>query len=164
MRILVTYFSQSGNTRKVAEAIHEELGSDAELKELSEVENLDGYDLTFLGFPIMAFGPAQPAKEFMEKHADGKKVALFVTHAAPEDEAQLEDWLVNCRKAATCAESVGFFHCQGELAEAVAEALLKSDNEMLQAFGRRRPDTLGQPDAERLARARAFARETMEKA
>ena len=62
----------------------------------------------------------------------------------------------------TCAESVAFFHCRGELAAPVAEALLKSDNEMLKAFGERRPETVGQPDESRLAKARAFARETVE--
>jgi flavodoxin len=33
MRILVTCFSQTGNTRRVAEAVRDESGSDAELKE-----------------------------------------------------------------------------------------------------------------------------------
>lgn len=120
------------------------------------MEGLDGYDLTFIGFPIMAFGPAQPARDCMVKYAAGKEVALFVTHAAPEGEAALEEWLTSCPDTATCAESVAFFHCQGEPAEPVAEALLKSDNVMLRAFGERRPGTVGQPDESRLAGFRAL--------
>ncbi len=162
MRVLITFFSQTGKTRMVAEAIREELGEIAELKELSDTEGLEGYDLAFIGFPIMAFGPAQPAREFLERHAAGRKVALFVTHAAPDDEPALQDWLENCRAAASGAQLAGFFHCQGELSQAVADALLASDNPDLRGFGERRSETLGQPDEDALRRARSFAREVIE--
>ncbi len=163
MKTLVAYFSQTGKTKKVAEAIYESIEGDKELKELGEVESLDGYDLSFIGFPIIAFGPAKEGKEFLEEKAAGRKVALFITHAAPEDQEGIEAWLDKCRDAASSAELVGFFHCQGELSEAIANALLKSDNPMMRSFGERRPETLGQPDESRLQRARDFAREVMAK-
>ncbi len=163
MKTLVTYFSQTGKTKKVAEAIYESVEGEKELKELSEVESLDGYDLSFIGFPIIAFGPAKEGKEFLEQKAAGKKVALFITHAAPEDQEGIEAWLDRCREAAASAELVGFFDCQGELSEAIANALLKSDNPMMKSFGERRSETLGQPDETRLQRARDFAREVMAK-
>jgi hypothetical protein len=40
---------------------------------------------------------------------------------------------------------------------------MKSDNPMLQEFGRHRPDTLGQPDEASLARAGEFARQMLKK-
>lgn len=164
MKSLVAYFSQTGNTRKVAEAIFGELPEPKEIRELGEVESLEGCDLCFIGFPVIAFGPAQQGREFLENKADGRDVALFITHAAPEREAEEEGWLENCRQAAAGAELIGFFHCQGELAAPVMEALLKSDNEVLRAFGERGPETKGQPDETRLERARAFAREVLSRA
>ncbi len=163
MRSLVAYFSQTGNTKKVAEAIFGELPEPKEIKELSEVDSLEGYDLCFIGFPVIAFGPAQPGVEFLEDYAEGKDVALFVTHAAPEQEAEDEGWLENCRQAAAGAELIGFFHCQGELAAPVMEALKKSDDEVLREFGERGPETKGQPDEGRLDKAREFARAMLDR-
>jgi flavodoxin len=163
MKTLVAYFSQTGKTKMVAEAIFESIEGEKELKELSEVESLEGYNLSFIGFPIIAFGPAKDGKEFLEQHAAGKKVALFITHAAPEDQDDVGEWLDRCRKAAASSDLVGFFDCQGELSEAIAEALMKSDDPMMQSFGEHRPETIGQPDEARLQRARDFAREVINK-
>lgn len=163
MKTLVAYFSQTGKTRMVAEAIYESIEGEKELKELGEVESLEDYDLSFIGFPIIAFGPAKEGREFLERKAAGKKVALFVTHAAPEGQEGIDAWLDKCRAAAASADLVGFFDCQGELSEAIAAALLKSDDPMLRSFGERRPETIGQPDETRLQRARVFAREVMDR-
>lgn len=164
MKTLVAYFSQTGKTKMVAEAIYGVIGGEKEIKPLDEVESLNPYDLSFIGFPIIAFGPAPQAKDFLEKHAAGKKVALFVTHAAPEGEAGLDEWLAKCREAASGADLLGMFDCMGELSEQIAEHLLKSDDPMFRSFGERRPETLGQPDERRLQRARDFARSIMSEA
>ncbi len=158
MKTLVAYVSQTGNTKKVADAIYQSIPDDKELKELAEVESLDGYDFAFIGFPIIAFGPNPGAKEFLEKNAAGKKLALFITHAAPEDSEDIGPWLDKCREAAGDADVVDFFDCQGELAQAIAEILLQSDNQMMQEFGRQGPSTKGQPDESSLERARAWAK------
>jgi len=163
MSVLVTYFSQTGNTKKVAEAIYGEIAEAKEIKELAAVENLEAHDLSFIGFPIMAFGAAKPAKEFLAAHAAGKKVALFITHASPEDSAPLEEWLAACKEAAADADLVGLFNCQGELAESIADLLANSDDPQIRAFSEGRSETVGQPDETRLEKARVFAREIMEK-
>ena len=163
MRVLVAYMSQSGNTKKVAEAIFQEIEAEKELKELGEIEALEGYDLYFVGFPIQGYGPASPAKVLLEQHAAGKDVALFVTHAAPEDGDLLPQWLAACRDAAVGASIVGMFNCQGELAQAVADFMKSSGDAQLAAWADERPDTIGQPDAARLERAKVFAREVIGK-
>ena len=159
MKTLVVYFSQTGQTKKVADAIYESIGGEKELKEMGEVDSLEGYDLSFIGFPIVAFGPAKQGKEFLEQHAAGKKVALFITHAAPEDQEGVDEWLGKCKEAAASADLVGFFDCMGELSEQIAKFLVKSDDPQLQSFGARRSETIGQPDESRLQRARDFAQE-----
>jgi flavodoxin len=163
MKTLVAYFSQTGNTRRVAEAIYEIVTGEKEIKTLDQLQTLEGYDLTFIGFPIIGFGPAPQAKEFLGKYANGVKVALFITHAAPEDEEGLGTWLDKCREAAASANLVGTFDCMGELSEQIADYLIKSNDPVLKAFGERRGETLGQPDATRLHRAREFARGVIEK-
>ncbi len=164
MRTLVAYVSQTGNTKKVADAIYSELTGEKTLCELSELDDLEGYELCFIGFPIIAFGPNPDAKAFLEAHCSDKRIALFITHAAPEDQDDVPEWLNKCRAAVEGAELVGMFDCQGELSETIAGFLLKSDNPMLRSFGERRGATLGQLDESRLERARAFAREITEKA
>jgi flavodoxin len=161
MKVLVAYFSQTGQTKKVADAIYETISGDRELAELGTVDSLEGYDLSFIGFPIIAFGPAPQGKAFLEERAPGKKVALFITHAAPNGEKGLEDWLDKCRDAAAGCELVGLFDCRGELSQQIADVLVKSDNPMMQEFGRRRPDTVGYPDESCLEQARQFARDML---
>ena len=163
MKILVTYMSQTGCTKKVAEAIYEEITGDKEIKELKDLKSLEGYDLSFVGFPIHAFGPAQEAKKFLEDHSAGKSVALFITHASPEGNELLPEWLEKSRKAATGAEIVGMFNCQGELAQHVMDMLMKSDDPTMRSFGEQGPQTKGQPDESRLEKARSFAREIIDK-
>ncbi len=163
MNTLVAYMSQSGNTKKVANAIYETIEENKEIKELKEVESLDGYDLAFIGFPIHAFGPAQQGKDFLVNHGAGKKLAVFITHAADEEQELTATWVNACLEAAAEADVLGTFHCQGELAEAIAEMLKKSDDPQMQEFGNQRDSTIGQPDASRIEKAKAFAKEIMQK-
>jgi flavodoxin len=137
MKVLVTYLSQTGNTKKVADAIFGEIKGDKEMKTLETTSDLNGYDLAFVGFPVWSSGPAEPAKKFLEAHAKGKKVALFVTHATPpvpQMREFLAGILANCKAAATQAQLVGFFDCQGVLSETVANMCTKSDNPMIKQF------------------------------
>ena len=163
MRVLVTYMSQTGNTQKVAEAIFGEITDDKEIKKLDDVKSLDEYDFAFIGFPLHAFGPAEPAKKFLEAHSAGKRIALFITHAAPEESEEVKAWLQTSREAASKADIVSMFDCQGELAQPVIDMLLSSDDPNMRAFGELGPATKGQPDETRLERAKVFARETMVK-
>ena len=159
MKTAVVYLSQTGRTMKVAEAIARGIEGDVDIKRMSDVQSLDGYDLVFFGMPIHGFGAPKGVQDFLEHTCTGKKVALFVTHAAPEGMDLLTGWLDNCKAAAACADVVGFFHCQGELAEPIRQYMLASDNKMLQEFAQMGDITKGQPDESRLRQATEFGRE-----
>ena len=163
MKVLVTYISLSGNTKKIAEAIFEEIQTEKEITPLKEVDNLEGYDLAFIGFPVHGFGPAKEAQTFLKKNAQDKKIALFVTHAMSSENEMLEGVLKKCKKPASKADLVSFFNCQGELAENTAKSLIKSNNPQMQQFGKMRDMTVGHPNAEEIESARIFAKETIEK-
>jgi flavodoxin len=163
VKVLVTYMSQTGNTKKVAEAIFQEIKGKKEIKPMAEVSSLDGYGLAFIGFPIQGYGPAGDAKSFLEQHSKGKNIALFITHASPEDSPELKAWLENCRVAAAGANLLGMLDCQGEMSQALADFMLNSGNPDWVEWGKKRSETIGKPDAASLKKARTFAKEIMEK-
>lgn len=164
MKYMVAYWSQTGNTKKVAEAIFAALPEEKTLKPLAEVENLDGFDVIFIGFPIMQFGPPPSVKKFLAANTQKKTIALFVTHAmlSQSGDAQQQAMLVKelDKCAAVCSGSnlLGLFHCQGELSENAANDLIASNIPILMEFAELRRFTLGHPNAGELAHAQNFAR------
>jgi len=162
MKVLVAYMSKTGNTKKVAEAIFDEIKSEREIKRVKDVIDLEGYDLAFLGFPIHGYGPDKKARKFLESQCKGKKIALFITHASPEDHEALPAYLARFMDAAAGANVVGMFDCQGELAQGVKFVMRINTDSKLRTWAKE-DNSQGQPDATRLERARLFAREIMEK-
>lgn len=160
MKSTVICYSQTGNTRKVAEAIVDALPGAVTLADLASAPDLGDEDIVFVGMPVVRFGPPPEVAEYLGRHCGGRDVALFVTHAAPEGMPELEPWLAACREAAADARLVGFFDCQGQLAEPVRRWMEGSGMPDLVAFAALADVAAGQPDASRLAAARAFAEET----
>ena len=157
MKSAVVYYSATGSTKKVAEAIHGELGEDTPLAPIDAAGDLEDRDVVFVGFPINAFGPPQPVKEFLASAVAGKCIALFITHASPEENPAAQQWLSACKEAAVGADVVGIFHCQGPLAEPVKQHMLGSGDPKMVAWAES-DNSQGKPDAAALDRARAFAR------
>jgi flavodoxin len=163
VKYLVTYWTQTGNTKKVAEAIFDVIPGEKIMKPIDEVETLDGVDLAFIGFPVMQFGPPPAVKKFIGEHAAGKKIALFITHAMlsesedPQRKAMLERELDKCSAACSKSQLTGLFHCQGELAEKTAAELMATNFPLLMEFAAMRPFTIGHPDPEELEQAGKFA-------
>ncbi|MFZ4521715.1 MAG: flavodoxin family protein [Bacteroidales bacterium] len=163
MKTLVAYWSLTGNTKRVAEAIFQALPGDKIIKPMEEVDSLDAVDLTFVGFPIMQFGVPRAVRKFLSGQCAGKRVALFVTHAMqsnsddPQQQEMLANELEKCRTACVNSNLEGLFHCQGELSEKTAAELMESNIPMLMKFAGMRPSTIGHPNLEELEQAQAFA-------
>ncbi len=163
MKILVAYMSKTGNTKKVAEAIFEGINDEKEIKAIDEVDSLEGYDLAFLGFPVQKMGPDKKTVKLLEKHCiNGRNVALFITHASPEDGQDLPPWLDKFRQAARGANIVDMFDCQGELAKAVKLFMSIYPNAKFRIWAKQ-DNSKGQPDKARLDRARDFSKNVMER-
>jgi len=167
MKILVIYYSQSGNTKKVADVIFEMLPSPKLIVKMEEVESLDEFDLIFAGFPVWQFGVPKPARPFFSRLTKAHQVALFVTHAMdpdtsnPELRMMLDGILEKCRKAGDKANLAGFFHCRGELSKETADMLAHSRMPLLERFAGMREETLGHPDHNDLRLARTFCQEIL---
>ncbi|MFX1318422.1 MAG: flavodoxin family protein [Promethearchaeota archaeon] len=162
MKVLFTYRTLTGNTKKVIDAMHDEIQVEKELKPWSETESLEGYDLIFVGFPIEQMGPGPAAKEWLAKNVEGRRIAIVITHGSPEDTVPLQGWLQQCRDAAKGAEIVGFFHCRGDMSEALIEGMIQSGNPQFVEWGQRAKEApRGFPDANALKRAREFANDVI---
>jgi len=159
-RVLIAYQSQTGNTRKVAEAIYNAVPEPKEIKPLKDVESLDGYGLVFLGFPVQGSGPNPKAKAYLENNTGGKRVALFITHAAPEDAPEMPESIQKFRDAAMGAEVVDVFHCQGQLSGIIKTMMRFMPDPQIRAWAKA-DNSKGQPDAGRLEKAGVFASNVM---
>ena len=158
MKMLVTYFSQTGNTKKVAEAIYEVLPENKEIAPLVSIKNLEDYGFVFIGFPIHQSGPANKAKNFIKSKAKGKKIALFITHSSSSANPMIKDILLKCKDCCIESNLYGIFNCQGTMSEAIANILMKSDDALYQQAGKMRESTLGHPNDLELEDARNFAK------
>lgn len=163
MRTLVTYISWTGTTRKIAEAIFDAISAPKDLMTFNEVIDMASYDVLFVGFPM--HGTEQPAEEavqFLKERCAGRKVALFLLHAAPEDSPYVPCWLDLCKDAARATQLLGLADFQGQASLELVDMILQSPD----AKGRELlpflvHSSLGQPDASRLQRARKFAADIM---
>jgi flavodoxin len=108
-KILVVYFSKTGNTREVANQIHKLVGGDIfeiqtvkkypddyeELKKVAKeelaskykpelntkIENIRSYDLIFIGYPIWWDTFPAPVRTFLSEYDfSGKTIILYCTH------------------------------------------------------------------------------------
>ena len=161
-RILVTYQSQSGKTKKVANAIYEALPEPKEIKPIQEAQSLEEYDLIFLGFPVQGSGPNPKAKSYLENNTKDKQIALFITHAAPEDAPEMPESIQKFCDAAGEADIVDVFHCQGQLSSIVKTVMRLAPDPQIRKWARM-DTSKGQPDASRLEKAKGFAKRVMEK-
>jgi hypothetical protein len=163
MKTSVIYYSETGNTARVARAIAAAIEDIVFLGPLQDAPSLDGSDLVFLGMPIVQFGPPEPVKQFVAEQCAGRRVALFVTHAAPRELDLLQPWLEACKAIAADAELVGLFNCQGQLAEPIRQAMLASDTPMLVQFAQMSDGAAGEPGDKALQEAADFAREVVQR-
>jgi flavodoxin len=81
MNPCVLYFSRTGNTKRLAEAIANLAKAPVFDIASSEPSIVEKYDLLFIGTPVEGSSPTKEARAFVQSlpKADGKKVVLFCT-------------------------------------------------------------------------------------
>lgn len=144
MNVLVTYYSLTGNTEKIARVICEEVSKKhkVDIKKIEEinVETLNDYELIFVGSPCHAGDLAGPVKNFLNTLPNSPKFKLagFFTHFSPlwskedHDKTRVSFETISKQKQINYR---GTFHCRGaptfspEIAEMVKKAKKLSDEE-----------------------------------
>lgn len=83
MKSCVLYFSRTGNTKRMAEAISE--ATEAPAFDMTSVAPsvVKDFDLLIVGTPVEGFRPAKETMAFVERlpKTEGKKAILFCTYA-----------------------------------------------------------------------------------
>ncbi|MCM1331621.1 MAG: flavodoxin [Bacteroides sp.] len=133
-KVLVVYFSHTGNTRTIAGYIHDTVKSDmVEIKTVNtytddydtlleqarkevaseycpplttKIENISSYDVVFIGYPIWVETAAPPIRTFLTTHdLAGKTVVPFCTSGTSSAEASYRLVRSLCPKS-TVSESI----------------------------------------------------------
>jgi flavodoxin I len=170
MKVLVAYYTQTGNTEKIAKAIGQEasLAHQVEIKKIGELDaaHLPTYDFIFIGSPIHGGNLSGPAKEFLNNMpaGAGRKMAGFITHFAPAYPQQALDGFTEPIKAACRDKGIeyqGCFDCQGALTESLHEMVRKRQNLSEEQWKKMVEQMTGRPNNEDAAKAKAFARQVL---
>ena len=175
MKTLVLYYSLSGRTKTVAEAIYvvAEKESDAELSELKDFtgDQLDNYDLVFVGAPCHDSDIAKPIKLLLDKIPENPqfKLACFVTHSCSPPEkgdyfaSLFETWVGKCSKTldeVTTSKNINYvdyFRCMGAPSPAIENFIHTSiitDEKVFKEYvedARKHPDELDIKNAQEFA-------------
>ncbi len=82
MRPCVLYFSRTGNTKRMAEAIAESTKASAFDIVSSEPSVVENYDLLIIGTPVEGFRPAKETLAFIERLPELAKheKAKYISH------------------------------------------------------------------------------------
>ena len=181
MKILVGYFSETGNTKRIAEAIGEEAkaaGHNVHIKAVGEIitSQLDEYAVVFLGSTCHSADVAAPLKNILEGIPEGSKLKLagFVTHSTtmPEDGAlqkeMYERWAGKCQATfetvskARGIEFLGYFHCQGAPSPQIEDFIRNNVPDVAQGDGYFE-DVRKHPTPQDIEAAKVFTRDTLAK-
>jgi flavodoxin len=180
MNILIAYYSESGNTEKIAKSIHAEVlaqGHKSVLMHTNDlaIEELKRYDLIFLGSACHDSDLAVPIKEVLERIAPSPPFSLagFVTHAAtmPEggewQQKMYDQWAGRCVKSfeRVCQEKeitwCGYFNCQGAptppIEDFIHQEIITDENAWLDYLAQIK----GRPNEKDLEKAKKFTQSVL---
>jgi flavodoxin len=141
MKALVVYYSLTGHTRTVAEAIAELLSCDreeivdtqkrsgpigflrsgmqAKRKSLIHIKDLkkdvSEYDVVIIGTPVWAGTVSSPVRTFVHNYKDElNKVAFFSTHGGDESQEEFSEMEHVCGSPPVCTLSLASREVEGE--------------------------------------------------
>lgn len=166
MKILITYSSKTGNTEKIAQAIHKGIPT-ADLLPISEIVNLD-YDLIFIGGWIDRATFDQTALTLAKQIFD-KNVAYFFTLGAYPHSEHAKDCIKNIETLLKNNNNniLGGYFCQGAIDPKLISWLstLPSDHKMSPNEERKKrwEDAKSHPDQLDLDKATEFSLDIISK-
>ncbi|MCD8213563.1 MAG: flavodoxin family protein [Campylobacter sp.] len=125
MKKIVVYSSLTGNTKKVGEAIAQELGCEAVGYTDERAKDVSEFDFVAIGFYIDKGGPDAHFKRYVKERINGKKVGLFITLGADPNKEHGENMLKVGREllAEGGNELLAEFICQGAIDPKVIEEM-----------------------------------------
>ena len=163
MNILVTYYSESGNTKKLAEAIYETIEeAGKEIIPVQEVKSVNDYDLLFCGFPVQANTVPGKMEMFLKNVPEGKKIAIFATHGALRGGQLAITAFEYAASLPRKSNILGTFGCRGKVKTEIIDALMKKPEH--KAWAEEAQSAVTHPDEADLEDCREFAIRMINKA
>jgi flavodoxin len=159
MKALVAYYSETGNTEKLARAIYEAIHIEKKMKPLKDVQNVKGYDIIFYGFPCHAHSVPGKATAFIKGLPEGQKVAFFSTHGSLRGGQLPKQAFEHAIGLASKAKVIGHFGCRGKVDPKVIDALVKKPEH--RAWAEEAIEAESHPDQNDLNDGKIFAREML---
>ena len=82
MKTCVVYFSRTGNTKRLAQAIADTAKAPIFDIAATQPSTIEGFDLLIIGTPVEGSSPAKEASAFIENlpEVEGKKAIVFCTN------------------------------------------------------------------------------------
>ncbi len=170
MKVLIAYYTQTGNTEQIARTLAAEIHAPHETtivknETLGAVSCAD-FDLVFIGSPCHAGTLSAPVRGLLSELPENPAFHLagFITHASAAysttDYEQCLDYFSSlCKKKGIAYH--GCFECQGRLAPQLHDFIKKSKKIGDDEWDRMVADMNGHPDAGDERKARLFAREVI---
>jgi flavodoxin len=156
MKILVAYYSQTGNTLKVAEAIFSGIKHNQKLLlPIDQVDDPGKYDLIFCGFPVQHHSIPAKMTHFLQSIAPGRKIALFATHGSLRGGEKAIAAFYTAFSLTGGRTILGTFGCRGQVQFALLDKWMEKPQERSWALEAQSAN--GHPDAADLEDARSFA-------
>ncbi|MBU4268679.1 MAG: flavodoxin family protein [Acidobacteria bacterium] len=156
MNILVAYYSETGNTRKTAEAIFTGIQhTRKKLLPIDQVEDPGNYDLIFCGFPVHNHSVPAKMTHFLQAIPQGKKIALFATHGSLRGGEKAISAFYAALSLTGGRTILGTFGCRGQVKFQLLEEWIEKPQE--RSWALEAQSAHGHPDLVDLEDARAFA-------
>ena len=163
MKVLVAYYSDTGNTKKLGEAIYDAISeSEKEISLATDAANLSDYDLIFCGFPVHSMGLPGKMVDFVKALPEGKKVAFFATHGSLRGGELAITAFYSALSLSKHLKVMGTFGCRGAVKQGIIDALLNKAEH--RGWALEAQSAAGHPDEADIEDAKAFAEGMMTKA
>ncbi len=156
-KTLVTYYSRTRNTEKIAEAIFEAVEGEKALIPITQLKETDisNFSLIFIGFPVHSHSVPLAVHDLLNSIPSGKKIALFSTHGTLSGSRLSREALESATVLAAKARVLGTFSCRGRVSPQALDVLMKSPEH--QAWTEIAVSAATHPDEIDLSEARNFA-------
>ncbi len=156
-KILITYFSKTGNTKIIAEAIFKTVDGEKVIKPVKELldNELEGYSLIFIGFPVHSHSIPFPVELVLKNIPPNKKIAFFSTHGALTGSRLAREALEYATVMTSKTKLLGTFTCRGKVSPEALEVLEKSPEH--KAWAEMAASAYTRPDENDLEDAASFA-------
>jgi flavodoxin len=157
METLVTFYSETGNTEKLANAVFDGiLQTEKEIMPIKAVSGADGYDLILCGFPVQSSSVPAKVEAFIKSIPKGKNVAFFATHGSLRGGQLAVTAFYYALTLASHLNVLGTFGCRGKVNEKIIDELLQKAEH--KAWAEEAQSAAEHPNTNDLEEGKAWAR------